>query len=126
MDILTLTKEAFEMEFSGDRSPIILRPGPDGVGATIKSWASPGDEEIFSDMYPSLRPGLVVAQINGFDSIFLSYLLMLLLAVMSLPIMLANSGGIRSMKRQSLNPSVLVSTTLGNCGSTSCNVGEKW
>ena len=54
------------------------------------------------------------------------FLLMVLLAVLSLPTLLANVGGIRNLNRQSLNPSPLVSTTLGNCGNTSCNVGEKW
>ena len=67
---------------------------------------------------------------TGIGTVFLHlsilFVLMLVLSVLSLPTILANTGGVRSLSRQSLNPSPLVSTTLGNCGSTSCNVGEKW
>ena len=67
---------------------------------------------------------------TGIGTMFLHlsilFILMMLLTVLSLPTILANTGGVRSLNRQSLNPSPLVSTTLGNCGSTSCNVGDKW
>lgn len=67
---------------------------------------------------------------TGIGTMFLHmgilFVLMVALSVMCLPIILANSGGVRKSSRRTLNPSPLVSTTLGNCGSSSCNVGEKW
>ncbi len=58
---------------------------------------------------------------------------MALLAGLQLPNILANASGMRSPSRTcrggaacKSEPSALIVTTMGNCGASACNVGEKW
>ena len=60
-----VANSAFEVQFPGDALPFTLVPGKNGYGAIMNAWVSDEDREFFSDMYPRLRPGLVVAQCNG-------------------------------------------------------------
>ena len=55
---------------------------------------------------------------TGIGTMFLHmsilFVFMVILAIMSLPIILANTGGVRKSNRRTLNPSPILSTTLGN------------
>ena len=66
-------ESAFEIQFPGENLPFTLHPGNGNIGAIMKDWASDEDKEFFSDMYPRLRPGLVVASINGVATTILDY-----------------------------------------------------
>ena len=77
-DMVTAT--AFEIQFPGDACPVAFVPGADRVGAITGGapwgtgeWRTQADHDLFEDMYPRMRPGLVLVQVNGEDVIYLDF-----------------------------------------------------
>ena len=68
-----VASSAFEVQFPGDALPFTLVPGKNGYSAIMDAWVSEEDREFFSDMYPRLRPGLIVAQCNGTSTDILEF-----------------------------------------------------
>ena len=75
-----MTDTAFEIQFPGDACPVAFVPGADRVGAITGGapwgtgeWRTQADHDLFEDMYPRMRPGLVLVQVNGEDVIYLDF-----------------------------------------------------
>ena len=67
----------FEIQFPGDECPVAFVPGggDERIGALTANpeWSTQADEDLFEEMYPRMRPGLVLAQVNGEDVIYLDF-----------------------------------------------------
>ena len=52
-----------------------IKGGKQRIGAVTANpeWSTPEDEDVFEEMYPRMRPGLVLAQVNGEDVIYLDF-----------------------------------------------------
>ena len=76
-NILSMASSAFEIQFPGDRCPVGFVPGggKDRIGALTSNpeWATQEDDDFFEEIYPRMRPGLVLAQVNGEDVIYLDF-----------------------------------------------------
>lgn len=76
-NLMSMANTTFEIQFPGDECPVAFLPGKgeDRIGAITADpeWSTQEDEDIFEEMYPRMRPGLVLAQVNGEDVIFLDY-----------------------------------------------------
>ena len=72
-----MASSAFEIQFPGDRCPVGFVPGggKDRIGALTSDpeWATQEDYDFFEEIYPRMRPGLVLAQVNGEDVIYLDF-----------------------------------------------------
>ena len=76
-NLMSMANTTFEIQFPGDECPVAFLPGKgeERIGAITADpeWSTQEDEDIFEEMYPRMRPGLVLAQVNGEDVIFLDY-----------------------------------------------------
>ena len=75
-----VTSSAFEIQFSGDACPVSFIPGRDNNGAITGGapwgtgeWRTRADHDLYEDMYPRMRPGLVLARVNDEDVIYLDF-----------------------------------------------------
>ena len=63
MDVIAT--KVFQLDINGDELPFELLPAKGEEGAIVGNWRSADDEEFYTSFLPNLRPGIVVAAING-------------------------------------------------------------
>jgi len=76
-NLISMADTTFNIQFPGDACPVAFVPGSgtERIGAITANpeWSTQEDEDIFEEMYPRMRPGLVLAQVNGEDVIYLDF-----------------------------------------------------